>query len=218
MYLMMIGANSMTQYAPPVLIRTLTHTAPGTVIHYPQVTGLANRSAEDKINRAIIQQIQDMQRAQQTVQTGNNPSTTGTFEIKTNERGILSLVLSNYTYSTPMAHGYTITKGLTFSTQTANTYTLSSLFKPGSNYQALLTAEVNAQIKKRNIPVLEGTTITVAPNQDFYLADKALVIFYPLYAITPYYVGFPMFPVSVYDLQDIAAENGPLSVMAADIA
>lgn len=208
----------MAIYQPPANVRTLTYTAPGTVIHYPQVTGLANRQAEEQINRAIILQIQEMQRTQQQVQTGTNPSTTGTYEIKTNERGILSLVLSNYTYSIPMAHGYTVAKGLTFNTATGVSYALSDLFKPGSNYQAVLTAEINAQIKRRSLPVLEGATVTVQPNQDFYLADKTLVVFYPLYAITPYYVGFPMFPISVYDLQSIAAEEGPLTLLAADIA
>ncbi len=208
----------MPLYQPPVNVRAQVYTVPGTVIHYPQVSGLANRQAEERINHAIMLQIQDMQRTQQHMQTGTNPTTTGTFEIKTNERGILSLVLSNYTYSIPMAHGYTVAKGLTFNTATGASYALSDLFKPGSNYQAVLTAEVNAQIKKRSLPVLEGTSVTVQPNQDFYLADKALVIFYPLYAITPYYVGFPMFPISVYDLQNIAAEEGPLTVLAADIA
>ncbi len=66
--------------------------------------------------------------------------------------------------------------------------------------------------------MLEGTTVTVQPTQDYYVADKALVVFYPLYSIAPYYAGFPMFPVSVYDLQNIAAEEGPLTVLAADIA
>lgn len=208
----------MAQYVPPVSIHTLTHTAPGLVIHYPQVYVRMNPGAEEAINRAIILQIQDMQREQQQVQTGTNPQTTGTFEIKTNERGILSLVLTNYTYSEHMAHGYTVTKGLTFSTATGQSYALSDLFRPGSIYQAVLAAEVNRQIKERGIPVLENVPVTVSPNQDFYLADKSLVIFYPLYAITPYYVGFPMFPISVYDLLGVAPENGLLSDLAADVA
>ncbi|MFE0558622.1 DUF3298 domain-containing protein [Paenibacillus sp. NPDC058910] len=207
----------MAQYVPPASIHTLTHTAPGLVIHYPQVHGLMDPEAEAAINRAIILQIQEMQREQQQVQTGTNLQTTGTFEIKTNERGILSLVLTNYTYSEHMAHGYTVTKGLTFATATGKSYALSDLFRPGSGYQAILAVEVNRQIKERGIPVLENSPVTVSPNQDFYLADKSLVIFYPLYAITPYYVGFPMFPISVYDLLGLAAENGLLSDLAADV-
>lgn len=207
----------MTYYKEPIVIRSLTYKAPGIIIQYPQVTDLVNRQAEERINRAIIIQIQEMQRIQQGVQTGANPETTGHFEVKTNERGILSLVLSNYTYSTPMAHGYTVAKALTFSVNTGQSYSLSDLFRPNSNYLTLLTAEVNRQIKERNIPILEEN-ITVKPNQDFYLADKSLVIFYPLYAITPYYVGFPMFPISVYSLQDVALENGPLMILSAALA
>ncbi len=108
----------MPLYEPPVQVRTLAYDAPGIRIQYPQVAGLASPQAEERINRAIIGQIQEMQRIQQHVQTGSHPQTTGNFEIKTNERGILSLVLSNYTYSAPMAHGYTIAKGLTFNART----------------------------------------------------------------------------------------------------
>lgn len=208
----------MPLYEPPVQVRTLAYDAPGIRIQYPQVAGLASPQAEERINRAIIEQIQEMQRIQQHAQTGSHPQTTGNFEIKTNERGILSLVLSNYTYSAPMAHGYTVAKGLTFNARTGASYALADLFQSGSNYQAKLTSEINAQIRKRNLPMLEGTTVTVQPTQDYYVADKALVVFYPLYSIAPYYAGFPMFPVSVYDLQNIAAEEGPLTVLAADIA
>lgn len=126
-------------------------------------------------------------------------------------------MLTNYTYSEPMAHGYTVTKGLTFSTATGKSYALSDLFRPGTNYQAILAAEVNRQIKVRDIPVLENDPVTVSPNQDFYLADKSLVIFYPLYAITPYYVGFPMFPISVYNLLGLVPENGLLPDLATDV-
>ncbi|GAB6929060.1 hypothetical protein JCM10914A_30430 [Paenibacillus sp. JCM 10914] len=208
----------MAQYVPPANIRTLTYTTPGVVIHYPQVSGLANPRAQEAINQRILLQLHEMERMQQQVQTGTNPQTTVTFEIKTNERGILSLVLTNYTYSEHMAHGYTIAKGLTFNIANGHAYALHELFRPGSNYQAVLTAEVQRQLQERNLPVLEDSDATVSSDQDFYLADKALVIFYPLYAITPYYVGIPMFPISVYDLQDIATENGPISLLSANIA
>ncbi|NMO95096.1 DUF3298 and DUF4163 domain-containing protein [Paenibacillus lemnae] len=206
----------MSPYEPPVQIQTMTYSRPNVFIQYPQVRGLASRQAEERINRTITMTLQEMERIQQTVQTGTNPQITVHYEIKTNERGILSLLLSNYTYSTPMAHGYTAAKGLTFSTASGQLYRLSDLFKPGSNYEAVLIAEVNRQIKERNLPVLNNP-VTVQRDQDFYLADKALVLFYPLYAITPYYVGIPMFPISVYTLQPIIAENGPLAVLAADV-
>ena len=50
--------------------------------------------------------------------------------------------------------------------------------------------------------------------QHFYIADKTLVIYFQLYEITPYVVGLPMFPISVFDLADIIDESGPLGRLA----
>ena len=36
-----------------------------------------------------------------------------------------------------------------------------------------------------------------------------------LYELTPSVYGFPMFPISVYDIQDIIDENGPLGRLIA---
>jgi hypothetical protein len=36
---------------------------------------------------------------------------------------------------------------------------------------------------------------------------------YQLYELTPYVFGFPQFPISVYEIQDIIREDAPLGVM-----
>lgn len=54
----------------------------------------------------------------------------------------------------------------------------------------------------------------IQANQDFYIADKVLVVYFQLYETTPYAFGFPMFPISVFNIQDIIGENGPLGQMA----
>ncbi|WP_342669952.1 hypothetical protein [Pseudobacillus wudalianchiensis] len=41
-------------------------------------------------------------------------------------------------------------------------------------------------------------------------------MYFQLYEITPYVFGFPMFLISVYNLQDIIDENGLLGRMAAN--
>jgi hypothetical protein len=201
----------------PVTIHTHTiNTPPGVNIVYPSVSGLANRQVQDHINRAIAHQVELLRHEQKKYQSGTLTEMIGHYEIKTNERGILSLTLSNYAYSRPMAHGYTLLKAMTFSVLTGKQYSLGDLFKPGSDYVGVLSAEVAAQIKERDLPLLNGFT-AISPNQDYYLADKSIVIFFQLYEITSYYVGFPMFPISVYDVQSVAADPGPLTDLAADI-
>jgi hypothetical protein len=186
----------------------------GTTIYYPQVVCLQNMNAQQSINQAIYQLVQSLIQQQYQQQAADSfTEMIGTFEIKTNERNILSLSLSNYAYAYQHAHGLTLMKSLTFNILNGKQYNLKDLFKPGSNYVDVLSRNIQQQIKERDIPLLDGFT-KISPDQDFYIADKSLVIYFQLYEITPYYVGLPMFPISVFEIQDIIDENGPLGLMA----
>ncbi|MFG6113672.1 DUF3298 domain-containing protein [Halobacillus sp. MO56] len=198
----------------PVRIRTESISGgQDKTVYYPRAVAMRNPVLERTINRAIVRQTQQLINEQ----VGNMPSTVvemlGLYEIKNNQRDVLSLALSNYTYHYQAAHGMTYIKSLTFDLQKGKQCELNDLFKPGSDYVARLSALIDAQIKEREIQTLDGFT-TIRPDQDFYIADKTLVIYFQLYEITPYVFGFPMFPISVYEIQDIIDEEGPLGRMA----
>src|SRR5690625_4354737 len=124
----------------PVSMQTMMIKQGETTIYYPQVIGLQNMNAQQSINYAIDQLVQYLIQ-QQHQQQGADSFTEmiGTFEIKTNERDILSLSLSNYAYAYQHAHGLTVMKSLTFNVQTGKQYTLEDLFKPKSNYVDVLS-------------------------------------------------------------------------------
>lgn len=198
----------------PVNIRTMEISeGPDKKVLYPQAKGMENQRMEKAVNETIVYQVRQLIRQQ----VGNTPSTVeqmaGFYEIKNNQRQVLSLSLSNYTYHYHAAHGMTYIKSLTFDLKKEKLCQLKDLFKPGSDYVAKISNLIRVQIKQRDIPLLDGFT-AIKPNQDFYIADKALVIYFQLYEIAPYAAAFPMFPISVFDLQDIIAENGPLGRMA----
>ncbi|MBX9975337.1 DUF3298 and DUF4163 domain-containing protein [Cytobacillus firmus] len=198
----------------PAGIKTMTiSTGPTKVVYYPRVTGMQNRQLQDLINSTIVKENQQLI----TQQTGAMDTTVvdlyGYYEIKNNQRDVLSLSLSNYVYHYHAAHGMTVIKSLTFDLQKGNQVSLKDLFKPGSDYVKRLSELISIQIKQRDIPLLVDFK-AIRPDQDFYIADKALIIYFQLYEITPYAYGFPMFPISVYDLQDIIDENGLLGRMA----
>lgn len=198
----------------PVSIQTMVIKQGGTTIYYPQVIGLQNIKAQQSMNQNIYQLVQYLMQQQYKQQGVNSfEEMIGTFEIKTNERNILSLSLSNYAFAFQHANGLTIMKSLTFNTQTGERYQLKDLFKPGSDYVNVLSAIVQEQIKERDIPILNEFP-GISPNQDFYIADKALVLYFQPIEITPHYIGIPMFPISVFEIQDIIDENGPLGIMA----
>lgn len=194
----------------PIEIRTMTGDNANVKVNIPYVAGGTSAEAARKMNEAIAA----ANRALLEEQGYPGPDIremNGSFEIKTNERGVLSLSLLNYAF-TGGAHGNTLQKSLTFDADTGRSYTLAELFKPGSPWEARINANIKAQIKARQLPLLVDYP-GITPEQDYYIADKALVVYFPLYAIVPYVWGFPYFPISVYELQDVLDENGPLGAM-----
>jgi hypothetical protein len=181
-------------------------------VYYPVVLNLNNPIVQQRINTIISHEVNNLIYKQGYYQ---DPQTqvTGLFEIKSNERGILSINLSNYAYPPHAAHGMTYIKSLTMDIQTGKVYQLFELFKPDSNYVSIISNNIKKQIFAREIPLLDGFE-KIKDNQDYYIADKAIVIYFQLYEITPYYIGFPMFPISVFELQNIAVPTGPIDVMA----
>ncbi len=200
----------MNRNTPMLPIQVRRFAAPPVHILIPVVAGGTGQLARNAMNRAIIETV----KAQMKNQGYPGPyiqEMDGTFEIKTNQRGVLSLSLLNYVFSGG-AHGITLQNSLTFDADTGKRYTLGELFKPGSPWESRLNAIIQAQIRARQLPLL-GDYPGLAPDQEFYIADKALVIYFPLYALVPYAWGFPYFPISVYEIQDILDENGPLGAM-----
>ncbi len=192
----------------PIAIHRITE--PHIKVNVPVVTGGTGEAALKVMNDDILKTTHDLMKAQ-SYPSPDIREMDGTFEIKNNQRGVLSLSLLNYTF-TGGAHGNTLQRSLTFDVENGRSYKLGDLFKPGSNYRQRLDAIIQAQIKARNLPLL-GDYPGITEDQDFYIADKALVVYFPLYAIVPYAWGFPYFPISVYEIEDIIDEEGPLGQM-----
>jgi hypothetical protein len=197
---------------PPVIVRTQHVVRPNFDVYFPIVEGGPNPQAQQLINTRIMQEMHKLLASPYPPGTqAPPPDYTGGFEVKTNERHVLSISLIMYSY-TGGAHGMTVIRSLTFDTRTGREYALAELFKPNSAYIAKINANIRAQIAARNLPLL-GEFTGIAPNQDYYIADKALVIYFQLYDLVPYAYGFPAFPISVYELQNEVIEDGPLGRM-----
>lgn len=195
----------------PIAINTFRVVLPNLDVLYPQVYDMKNIASMQKINKNIFNLINMLIMEQGYYE---NPMTevVGTYEIKTNERGVLSLLITNYAYIPKHAHGMTINKSLNFDINTGKNYELKELFKENSDYVKILSEYIAMQIKERDIPLL-GEFKGIRPDQDYYIADKSLVIYFQLYEIAPYAWGFQYFPISVYGLEDIIAEDGLLEQM-----
>ncbi len=179
-------------------------------ITFPQVYGLTDYYVQQKINKRIFKEVDYLLTKQGYYEHYINEMV-GKYELKTNERAVLSLTLVNYAFSGG-AHGMTYMSGLTFDVETGKESKLKDLFKENSNYIERLSTIIKKQIKQRNIPVLNEFT-RIKPNQDFYISDKVLVIYFQLYELVPYVYGFTYFPISVYEIEDIINEKSVLARM-----
>ncbi|MEI3606347.1 DUF3298 domain-containing protein [Pseudogracilibacillus sp. SE30717A] len=198
----------------PVVIKTgLIHQQEMT-LYYPRLYSLQNGYVQHIINQEIFNVINNLVKLQyQEQNTTNFAEMLGTFELKTNERNIVSIAFSNYAIFPYAAHGLTLMKSLTVDTLTGASYQLNNLFKKNSNYVEVLSKKIAEQIAERNITTLEPF-ISIRPDQDFYIADKSLVIYFQQYELAAYVYGLPMFPISVFELEGIITEEGPLGRMA----
>ena len=79
-------------------------------------------------------------------------------------------------------------------------------------YKKIINAEILRQIKVREIPLLDSFN-GISPEQDYYVSDQVLVIYFQLYELSPYAAGFPYFPIPIFMLSSVIPENSILSRM-----
>ncbi len=196
----------------PVSIETkkIPHASSKVNIYYPVVRNMLHPNIQLKINHAIVATLNKLLIEQNFYEPSLVEMQAG-YEIKNNQRNILSLNLIVYSF-TGGAHGMTIIKSLTFDTETGKQYALEDLFKPGSDYEKELSDIIRKDIKRWNVELL-GTFEGIRSDQDFYIADTSLVIYFQLYEITPYVWGFPYFPIPILDISNIVKPGGPLDRM-----
>lgn len=196
----------------PVQVNSIHMVKPNLDVYYPRVEGLTNIGTQGKINGTILDTVNKL-----IIKQGyyENPKTeiTGSYELKANERQILSLSIINYAFSGG-AHGITYVKSITTNTESGKMYELKDLFKPGIDYVKKLSEIVKMQINERKIDLLDEFK-GIRPDQDYFVADSVLVIYFQLYEIAAYAYGFVQFPIPIYEIQDIIDENGPLGAMMA---
>lgn len=191
----------------PALITTQQMTMPRLNIYYPVVSGLAKPAVQQKINEDVLN-LENIIIKDQGYYGNHRTEIWGSYEIKTNEKGILSISIFNDAYSGGV-HGLDILKSLTIDTDTGRVYSLKDLFREGVDYVGILSEIIRRQIKERNIYLLREFR-GIRPDQDYYIADRSLVVYFQLYEIAPYASGFPYFPISVYELKNILNDKGPL--------
>src|SRR5699024_1154820 len=200
----------MSHFAFPVNIKTIEMRDKEWEIYYPALTCLKDKRVMKQLNEEIYQQMRQLVLDQFSAQETNRfAQMIGQYEIKSNERNIISLTQSNYAIMPQAANGLNLMNSLTADTKTGRTYRLQDIIKEGSKYRKVLSAHVRHQLKERGIPTFDEH-VNIKKDQPFYITDKCLVLYFQAIDITPRYVGVPVFPISIFDLENISKDGGLL--------
>lgn len=106
------------------------------------------------------------------------------YDVTLNNSDYLSLLQSVYTYSGG-AHGLTVRYSMTMDRATGKTVQLNDLFAD-KNYLSVL----NSLIDDQNTDIHFFQKVRLSGNEEFYLTDKGLTVYFQVYEVAPYAAGF----------------------------
>ncbi|VIF95161.1 copper amine oxidase domain-containing protein [Clostridioides difficile] len=176
-------------------------------INMPVITNsnkIVERSTNDKIKNDIFEFYnKSYKEAKQYLK--DNPDEKNKFvanvdfELKKNTDSALSIKVRYYTYSGG-AHGFYQDIAYNVDMRTGKFLELMDLFKDNTKYKEVIDEEIKRQIAELEKKDEENIGIYnfkgIKENQNFYLQDDNLVIYFDLYDITPYAAGIPEFSIN----------------------
>ncbi|AAK78835.1 hypothetical protein BJV85_003149 [Clostridium acetobutylicum] len=180
-------------------------------ITYPLIINLQDEKVKTKVNEDIVNQVSELFKNQVLLTEKIDLSEVfGAYEIGVNRNYILSILFSIYTYMNRAAHGLTVYSSITVNTRTGKVYSFSDLFNPKMNYLGELTTIVKKYIKDNNIQLIEDYK-GVTNDQEFYLTNDKLVLYYQVYAYTPYYYGLFRIPIPYTEIKNLLGPMSPIN-------
>lgn len=191
----------------------------------PKVEGLENKETEAELNKQLADYtdmlIQQFQKDLKEQGTEGYESISTTHQVLTDNEEVFSMELSAVTVQ---ASGYQQNKYYTVEKATGKILSLKDLFAEGSDYQSVLTAEIQKQMREQ-MAADEGKSYFLDSEPDmaaddfkqlkadaeFYITnDGKLVIAFDEYEVAAGYMGAPAFEIPTEVVKDILPEQSLL--------
>lgn len=176
-------------------------------VYYPQLSGIRDEKVQNSINEqlkklSLVVPIEDQKTRDYTY--------SGDFSVEFFKESLLVLELDGYQYYFGAAHGMPTKVYPNIDLVTGKFYELKDLFKPGSNYVAVLSDIIAQQIK--NDPqysyIFPDQYKGIAENQSYFVREDALYIYFSPYEIASYAAGFPTFRIPFTQIMSIINTEG----------
>jgi len=212
-----VGAQTISQN--PIYIKPIKFTGYGdslnVTLQYPQFYQMSNATAQQKINDLMIDlalaaQKEGLKNAYDLMWaliegydgSPNKVETYFDYHIKYNQNNLLSIVLTDYQYAGG-AHGLTVQSSYNFDLATGQDLKLSDIMKSNSGYISYINSVIKQEIDER---AAEGGLSILTPfetitgDQQYYLSNQGIVIYFQQYEYFPYAAGIQEFTIRYADL------------------
>lgn len=165
-------------------------------MHYRQKAHRNYRYASTKLYQAAVKQY-NLSKVQNF--PFHNYEFVEVFEPTYCKKPLISLFYDMYEF-TGGAHGTTTRKGNTWDMRRGTLIPLSALFAKDYNYKTFILNYIKADAHRRQITGMANYFENLDENlnkyfdeNNYYLTEEGLAIFYPLYTIAPYSDGIQVF-------------------------
>ena len=163
----------------------------------------------NKINSDILPKVEEAERTSKEYFKGTEKEIprfpyeiNSRYTVTEDNKSIVSLFNDYYEFLGG-AHGMTTKTSYTVDKEKESLVTLKDLFNKGYDYKDIINKEIKEQIGKKPENYFDsGAEFKgISDNQNFYIEDNNLVIYYQLYELAPYVFGFPEFkiPLKLFD-------------------
>ena len=168
----------------------------------PQVTGISDKKQEDSINDKIIKWTENWINEVKQVADEyfkDKPTPLMPYQLYaryklTNNSDIISFYIDYYQFSGG-AHGITNRIAYNIEKSSGIEMQLKDIFKDNYNYKDVINKEISRQISKdpdRYFTGKDGFN-GIGDNQNFYIKNNTVIIYFGLYEIAPYAAGISEF-------------------------
>ena len=179
-------------------------------IEYPFIPNGNNDKVLLKVNNYIIDEVSKLFKSQVLLpENVDFYEVLGTYEVTVNKNDILSILFNMYTYINKAAHGVTAYSSLTVNTKTGVVYSFNDLFNSKINYVPIINEIAKQYIKDNNIQLISEYN-GVTPNQQYYLTEKELILYYQPYEYTPGYYGVFKIEIPYNKIKNLITPLSPI--------
>lgn len=188
------------------------------LIYIPIVQGIEDKNVEIEINNKLREMSYFRPSENNGIQ-GNltitendvlNYNYYGDFNIKYFGNNLLVLEIEGYYYPLGAAHGMPYRKTPIIDLVTGKFYALGDLFMGGVYWVGELNKIISNMIEndKQYEYVFKDQFKGIKENQDFYVDNNNLYIYFQPYEIGPYSAGFITFKIPFSEIQEMINKNG----------